>query len=228
MGIARHSTVYDSRTAGHAASTLRASGANSVTDVVIPAGQEHAIIGITYYSGTPGQRPTSVTLDGQAASLIVSADGNSADLYHSLYFVTGFSSGSGKTLAWSNPVAMDDGVAAFVSFFTGGDLSSGVASLVRSSGGAQHATHPVTSSLSAQTGDLAIMGWSSDVTTITLDQGSVISSSGQEWGMGEFAPSGNTAFGGTGANVGFVAVVMKPAAGGAADPVIGRRIFILP
>lgn len=211
MAITRSGTSYDSLVDGISASSLRPSGAQSITSVTIPAAQQFAIISFAFHNGSSGQHPTSVTLDGQTASLIVAADSNVATEQTALYFVTGFSSGSGKTIAWTNPATMDDGVSVDIAFYTGGNLTSGVASLVRSSAAAANATHAVTGTLTAQSGDVIVQSWYSDTTTVTLDHGSQINGFGGVVGIGDYSPTGNTTMGATGTDVGFAAAVLIPA-----------------
>ena len=80
----------------------QSSGAQTST-VDIPSGATWAIIGFCYYNDTGPNatvRPSSVTLDGQSATLVASA-GSSATYYAAIYKVAGFATGASKTLGFT-------------------------------------------------------------------------------------------------------------------------------
>lgn len=210
----------------HTGSDVRPAGAQSLADVTIPATSEFAIIFFGFYDDAlSGQHPTSVTLDGQAASLIVAEDSNNSNLMGALYYVATPSSGASKTLAWSNPSAYEDGVSIVITFLTGGDLSAAPGSLVRSSGSANGASGATTASLAANSGDYAINGAFADTTPATFSPatGYVTTGGGS---AAEHAPTGSTAYGGTGTSMAICAAVLIPAgAAGLLVPADTRRRF---
>lgn len=212
MAIARLGSEYSD-----SGSHLRTVG-NHAPAVTIPATSEFAIIYLGFFEGTTGQHPTTVSLNGQAATLIVAFDSSTAFYQGALYYVPTPSSGS-VTLSWDNPVDFDDGVSVRIAFFTGGDIASGVASLVRDSDGAGNSANAVTKTLTAQAGDLIIWGYMSDSATPTFTNGASFnqSSTGFTSGLAEYSPSGNTTVncnGGASTTPGIVAAVLKAAGGG--------------
>jgi hypothetical protein len=82
-----------------ASSLTTSSGAQSTT-VSTPAGATWAVISFVWGSLTSNNAPTSVTLDGQTATKIVSTEVAGSDCI-AIYRVSGFSTGASKTLAWT-------------------------------------------------------------------------------------------------------------------------------
>jgi beta-lactam-binding protein with PASTA domain len=76
------------------------SGAKTAS-VSIPTGTTNAIIAFYFESTNSNQAPTSVSLDGQSATKQVSAE-VSGQMDIATYTVSGFATGAGKTLAYTN------------------------------------------------------------------------------------------------------------------------------
>jgi hypothetical protein len=230
MAITRSSTVY---VGAPGDGPYMASGAQSATDVTIPTA-DFAIIFLGWAHSASNQHPTSVSLNGQSATYIGGAEVTGSPQV-AAYYVPTPTSGSGKTLAWTNPVTYDGlGVAAGISFYTGADNSSGTASLVRSSGGANSASGTATTStLTAVTNDFTIAGYSADpgsgsgvTTSVGSKFGAASYNSSGDLGQIEHSPTGNQAYNATQANgVAIYAVVMKPAAGGGTLSMMGQASF---
>jgi len=102
------------------------------TTVTIPAGATIGIILDQFWganSGTEG-KTESVTVDGQSATLTIQTDRNKNSPYDvgmTLGYVTGFATGTGKTVTWdytgvSN--SMSEGAHMHILWFSGVDLTS--------------------------------------------------------------------------------------------------------
>jgi hypothetical protein len=212
---------------------LRPAGNHAPSDIVIPATSEFAIICLAFFEGTTGQHPTTMSLNGQTASLIVAQDDSTAFYQGALYYAPTPSSGT-VVLSWDNPVDFDDGVSVRVAFYTGGDITSGAASLVRDSDHAGNSSNAITPTMDGQSGDYTIMGYMSDSATPTFTNGASFnqSTAGATSGLAEYSPTGNHTMncnGGASTTPGIVAAVLKPAGGGGGQPMlargVGRRFF---
>jgi hypothetical protein len=100
VAVAPHSADATRKTPSTRASALtNATGAHT-TSVNIPPGSTWALIFFSY-SNVNGA-PSAVTLDGQSATKIASNEIGGL-IEGALYKVSGFSTGSSKTLGWTNP-----------------------------------------------------------------------------------------------------------------------------
>lgn len=218
MAIARGGTANST---GPTASGAQVSDTN-VTTVT----SDFAIIAIGLYNGSTGTHPTSVTLDGQAATFILSTDNSTSAQIVALYYVAGYSVGANKVIAYTNPSAQSSGIGIAITFYTGADNSTGTTSLIRSSGkDSNGGDTSTTASLTALAGDLAVAGYASDVGAATPSPGTEVSTNsatGTQVGIIEFSPSGNTTMAVTsvGRSPSIAAIIMKPA--GAADVLMSQ------
>ena len=79
------------------------SGSHTNTSVAIPSGTTMAVTGYVFANASSNNAPTSESLDSHSGTKQVSIE-TAGTLQLALYTHTGVASGSGKTLAWTNPV----------------------------------------------------------------------------------------------------------------------------
>lgn len=206
--------VGTANTTGPATSGAQVSDTNITT-----VASDYATIALGFYNGATGQHPTSVTLDGQAATFIIAADSTTSTQMVALYYVKGYSVGAGKVVAYTNPSAQSSGVGIAVTFYTGGDIASDTTSLIRDSDSdANGGDTSTTPTLTAQSGDMAVAAYGADVGSATPSPGSEVAvnaATGTQTGIIEFSPTGNTTMSVTSAGnaPSIVAIIMKPTGG---------------
>lgn len=185
--------VREGTYSNNCASTCRPTGAHSLADVTIPAAATYGVFAFGYFE--VGGTLSSLTLNSQAGAVILSENSDACCYHVTLVYFPTPSSGSSLTLAWSNGSDFDDGVNVVGAFYSGGDISSGTTSLIRSSGGESGNNSATTASLTAVSSDVIAMGYAHDPGTPSFTNGtSVVSVAGTTptTGMVEYAPSGNT------------------------------------
>ena len=137
---------------------------SSPASVDIPAGSTLAVISAVSYS-TSGIAFTSLTLDGQSITTLKQEEtGGAFTDYHFGYF-TGFSTGSGKNLAWTTDNSPETGPAFAIAFYS--DATVNASNAVQYSGVGTDVT--VTSSGAVEVGIIVMS---------TVDTGKTASASG--------------------------------------------------
>lgn len=186
---------------------------SSGASLTIPASADQAVISISY-DNNPAVRPTSVTLDGQAATeRAFSEDTGAEDV--SVFTVSGFTTGASKTLNWTL-TSPGDGPVVYVRFYSGAELST-----FRDMGSAFNASELSTASDTAitQSGDMVVIGGASFNAAITLTGELADSSNNSTFGaIGEVAATGTSVLCESTGNYPSVAfVVLQPTTGNDVD-----------
>jgi hypothetical protein len=136
----------------------KTSGAHSIS-VDIPAGTTWALIGFCYYNDTGPKAttdPTSVSLDGQSAGSPINSAGSTSTVYTALYKVSGTSTGSSKTLAYTLSATGTYSALAIAVEFESGTPTYGANGANNTTGSPGTAT---TSSLGNSNGDLILSAY---------------------------------------------------------------------
>ena len=145
----------------------KASGAQSVTDVVIPSGVSIAIVSLHWFDATDS--PGSITLDGQTVTIVSSAISSTNDSVK-LGWVTGMAAGSGKTLAYTNSGLLSEGVGIRIAFLGGSETVSPIRDQ-EEPGVTADAGNVDFTGMSFTSGDWTIIATTSDLSGVLLDGG---------------------------------------------------------
>ena len=200
-----------------------ASGAQSVTDVVIPSGVSIAIVSLHWFDATDS--PGSITLDGQAVTIVSSAI-SSTDNSVKLGWATGMAAGSGKTLAYTNSGLLSAGLEIRIAFLGGSETVSPIrdqeTGVTAANGNVDFTGMAFTS------GDWTIIATSSDISGVLLDGGAntelVAESVSNTMWCGQAYRTDGSAIGTPVSTNSFLAagaLVVKPAAGGVTTEYVG-------
>lgn len=197
-----------------------ASGARAET-VTVPTGARTAVVSFGGYSNSGALNFTSVSINGKSSVASINSNVVSTSAYQVGLVVVRLDAsdeGAGKTLAWTNSSAVDEGGSVIIRWLGETDVSP-----VRSSGvaatGSSGAT--VTSgSLTGLLGDLIIGAAASYQPTqsVSWSAGTPIASvvgGGVDLSVAETDLSGNGTLTATGAYPGLCAFVLKPSSGSA-------------
>jgi hypothetical protein len=199
----------------------RASGANSVTDVVIPT-NSIALIAFHYYTGSDGYAFSSVTLDSQSATLIATENDGAASQHLSVWWVSGASAGSGKTLAYSLSGAIGSNIGISISFLTGTETTAAIRGFDQTSA----YSDPALTGISFVSGDWTMLAYTSDPTCDPTNSSantaiipkSAITTTGAEFGQVYKTDNGNIGIAGTGIVAAIVGFTVKEASSGSIVP----------
>ena len=143
------------------------SGAQSVTDVVIPSGVSIAIVSLHWFD--PTGSPGSITLDGQTVTIVsnaISGSNNSVKLG----WATGMAAGSGKTLAYTNSELLSNGLGIRIAFLAGSETVSPIRDQEEPGVTAVNGNVDYTG-MAFTSGDWTIIATTSDLSGVLLDGG---------------------------------------------------------
>ena len=143
------------------------SGAQSVTNVVIPSGVSIAIVSLHWFDATDS--PGSITLDGQTVTIVSNAISASNDSVK-LGWATGMAAGSGKTLAYTNSGTITTGVGIRIAFLGGSETVSPIRDQEEPGVTAIDGNVDFTG-MAFTSGDWTIIATSSDLSGVLLDGG---------------------------------------------------------
>ena len=200
-----------------------ASGAQSVTDVVIPSGVSIAIVSLHWFD--PTGSPGSITLDGQTVTIVSSAI-SSTDNSVKLGWATGMAAGSGKTLAYTNSAALTNGPGIRIAFLAGSETVSPIRD--QETGVSAVNGNVDFTGMAFTSGDWTIIATTSDNSGVLLDGGAntelVAESLASTLYCGQAYRTDGSAIGTPSSTNSFLAagaLVVKSAAGGVTTEYVG-------